>query len=232
MRKENMFWGLLFVLLGVFLVVSKLELIPNVNVFSLLVTAFLVIVILKSIPHLNFAGMLFPIAFISIIFDKQLGITSITPWTVLIAAALGSIGLSMIFHKPIKWANKKFHHEDFHFEKVDVEDGNNVGYSNSFSGSVKYVNTDNFENADFKCSFGALKVYFDNATMSGNNAVVRIDANCSGIELYIPRGWKIENRVNVFLGAIDEKNKNNELTTNTLTLIGDVRLSGVEIFYV
>ena len=232
MRKEDIFWGLLFVLLGVFLVVSKLGLFPNVNVFSLLVTAFLVAVILKSIPRLNFWGMLFPIAFISIIFDKQLGITNITPWTVLIAALFGSIGLSMIFHKHIKWADTKHDSEDYKFEKVDVEDGSHVRYKNSFSGSIKYINTDNFEQADFKCSFGSLKVYFDNATMSNSNAVVRINAYCSGIELYIPKNWRVENKTNIFLAAIDEKNKNNEMTTNTLTLVGDIKLSGIEIIYI
>ena len=232
MRRERMFWGILFLLLGVFLIVSKLGLFPNINVFSLLVTAFLAVVILKSIPTLNFAGMLFPAAFIAIIFDKQLGITSITPWTVLIAAAFGTVGLSMLFHRQNKWIDKKFHHEDFNFEKVNIEDGSTVKYSNSFSGSVKYVNTNNFEKGDFKCSFGALQIYFDNATMSSNNAIVRISANCSGIELYIPKNWKLENKVNVFLGAINEKNKPSEITTNTLTLVGDVSLSGVEIIYI
>ncbi|MBO0528685.1 hypothetical protein EXQ29_10995 [Clostridium botulinum] len=55
-----------------------------------------------------FLSVLFPIAFICIIYDKQLGITNITPWTVLIGALLSSIGLSMVFHKRIKWVNTKY----------------------------------------------------------------------------------------------------------------------------
>jgi hypothetical protein len=188
MKRERIFWGVLFVLMGIVLVISKLGYFPGVNVFSLLLTAFLVAVIVKSLFHLNFAGILFPIAFICIIYDKQLGITSITPWTVLIAALLGSIGLSMIFHKHVKWIKNKCNNDDYKFEKINIEDESHVVFKSSFGASAKYINTDKFEQADFECSFGAMKVYFDNAIMSNNNAVVRINASFSGIELYITKG--------------------------------------------
>lgn len=232
MKKEKVFWGILFVLIGVFLIISKLGYFPNVNVISLLLTAFLVAVIVKSLVRLNFAGVLFPIAFICIIYDKQLGITNITPWTVLIAALLGSIGLSLIFHKHTKCVNFKFDSEDYKFEKIDVEDESHVKVKNSFASSIKYINTDNFEQADFNCSFGAMKVYFDKAIMSNDNAIVRINASFSGIELYIPKTWNVEDKTNVVLGSVNEKNRNNQVTTNTLTLVGDIKFSGVEIIYI
>lgn len=232
MKKENIFWGTLLILTGVFFVISKLGYFPNVNILSLLLTVFLSVVIIKSVIRLNFTGILFPIAFICIIYDKQLGITSITPWTVLIAALLGSIGLSMIFHKHTKWGNIKYNCEDYKFEKIDEEDGSQIRFKNSFSGSIKYINTDNFEQADFDCSFGGLKVYFDNATMSNNNAIVRINASFSGIELYVPKIWKVENKANVVLGSVNEKNRSNQIPTNTLTLIGDIKFTGVEIIYI
>lgn len=232
MKKERVFWGILFILAGIFLVISKLGYLPNVNVVSLLLTAFLVVVIAKSLPRFNFSGIIFPIAFICIIYDKQLGITEITPWTVLLAALFGSIGLSMIFHKQIKWIDTKCNNEDYKFEKIDIEDESHVIFKNSFGASIKYINTDKFEQADFNCSFGAMKVYFDNAVMSNENAIVRINASFSGIELYIPKTWNVDNKTNVFLGSVDEKNKNNQVITNKLTLIGDISFSGVEIIYI
>jgi predicted membrane protein len=232
MKKERFFWGILLVLTGAFLIISKLGYFPDVNVFSLVLTAFLAAIAVKSLLHLDFAGVLFPIAFICIIFDKQLGITNITPWTVLIAALLGSIGLSMIFHKPNRRIHFKHEHHHNEFEEIDVEDGSYVRFRNSFSGSIKYINTNNFEQADFDCSFGSLKVYFDNAVMSGKSAVLRLNASFSAIELYVPKSWSIENKTNIILAAIDEKNKNDQITTNTLTLTGDIKLSGVEIIYI
>ena len=232
MKKEKIFWGLVLILGGIFLIISKLGYFPDVNVFSLLLTVFLVIVIVKSLRPINFAGILFPIAFICIIYDKQLGITNITPWTVLIAALLGSIGLSMIFHKHTKWVNTKHNCEDYKFEKIDVEDESNVRFKTSFGASIKYINTDKFEQADFNCSFGAMKVYFDKAIMSKNNAIVRINASFSGIELYVPKTWNIEDKTNVSLASISEKNRHDQITTNTLTLVGDITFSGVEIIYI
>lgn len=232
MKKDRIFWGFILILGGIFLIINKLGYFPDVNAFSLLLTVFLVVVIVKSLFTLNFSGILFPIAFICIIYDKQLGITKITPWTVLLAAALGSIGLSMIFHKHTKMVNFKCDCEEGKFEKIDIEYESYVRFNNSFSGTIKYINTDKFEQADFKCSFGAMKVYFDNAVMSNNNAIVRINASFSGVELYIPKSWKIENKADVFLASIEEKNKRDEITTNTLTLVGNVNFSGVEIIYI
>jgi len=232
MKKERIFWGVLFILAGIFMIISKLGYFPDMNVFSLLLTVFLVVVIVKSLLRLNFSGILFPIAFICIIYDKQLGITAITPWTVLIAALFGSIGLSMIFHKHIKWINHNHNCEDYEFEKIDVEDESHVGFKNSFGDSIKYINTDKFEQADFDCSFGAMKVYFDNAVMSNENAIVRINASFSGMELYIPKTWNVNDKTNVYLGSVSEKNRNNQTTTNNLTLVGNVSFSGVEIIYI
>ena len=232
MKKERIFWGALFILAGIFLIISKLGYLPDMNVFSFLITVFLLVIIIKSVPKLNFSGILFPIAFICIIYDKGLGITAITPWTVLIAALFGSIGLSMIFHKHINWIHHKHNHQDYKFEKIDVEDESNIAFKNSFGASIKYINTDKFEQADFNCSFGAMKLYFDNAVMSNENAVVRINASFSGIELYIPKNWKVDDKTKVFLGSIEEKNRSNEIATKTLTLVGDISFSGVEIIYI
>lgn len=232
MKKERIFWGLGFILAGIFLIISKLGYFSDVNVFTLLLTVFLLVVILKSIVQVNFAGILFPIAFICIIYDKQLGITNITPWTVLIAATFASIGLSMVFNRGNRWVHIRRNHENYKFEQINIKDESNINFKTSFGASIKYINTDNFEKANLNCSFGAMKVYFDNATMKNSNATVMLNVSFSGMELYVPRTWRVENKSNVFLGSVDEKNRNSDVTTNTLTLIGKVDFSGIEIIYI
>lgn len=59
----------------------------------------LYLALFNGIRNVNFWEILFSIAFICIIYDDWLGITALTPWTVLGAALLGSIGLSLIFKK-------------------------------------------------------------------------------------------------------------------------------------
>lgn len=231
MRKERALWGGLLVLGGIALIISKLGYFSDINVITILLTICLSVTLIKSVFRVNFAGILFPIAFICILYDKQFGITSITPWTVLIAALLGSIGLSIMFNKKPKWVNK-YKKNDYEFDTIDVEDESHIRVETSFSGSVKYINTDKFEQAYLKCQFGAMKVYFDNAILHKGNGVVTIDASFSGVELYIPKTWMIYDKTNASFSSVDEKNRNEGTSMNTLTLVGNISFSGVEIIYI
>ena len=77
-----------------------------------------------------------------------------------------------------------------------------------------------------------MNVYFDNAIMEKENAVVKIDVSFAGMQLYIPRGWNVINNTSASFGAVEEKNRIDAVKTNTLTLIGGISFAGVEIFYI
>ena len=233
MKKGRIFWGSFFILGGIALMVDQLGIVNNVNIINVIIGIFLLCIAIKNAIKINFAGILFPIAFIGILFDKQLSITSITPWTILITAGLLSIGLSMIFDKKPKFGKVKVDWDSKDYKTtINIEDESNIRLQTNFSSSVKYINTDKFENASLECNFAGMEVYFDNAVMKNENAVVRIDASFSGIEIYIPKSWRIDNKANVTFGAIEEKNRNNAVITNTLTLVGNISFAGVEIFYI
>ncbi len=232
MKRERVFWGIFLLVGAVVLLVSKLGYFSDINVFSLLFTILLVGIIIKSILRFSFPGILFPLAFIGIIYDDKLGITAITPWTILLVALLGSIGLSLIFNKPSKWSKVDYRWDGHEPETIDIEDEGHIRLETSFAGSIKYVNTDKFEQANLQCKFGDMKVYFDNAKMAKESAVVKLEASFCGVQLFIPRTWRVENRTSVSFGAVEEKNRRDSVTTNTLTLIGDISFSGVEIIYI
>ena len=147
LRKNSgkILWGLFFILAAVYVVVSKLWIMPEISVFSVLLTVFFIWLFLNGIRNVNFWEILFSIAFICIIYDDWLGITALTPWTVLGAALLGSIGLSLIFKK------KSGHSPSISFEfdsDSDNEDGKYIGENikidNNFGTAIKYVNSDNW----------------------------------------------------------------------------------------
>ena len=232
MKKERVFWGIFLLVGAAFLLVSKLGYFSDINVFSLLFTILLIGIIIKSVIRFSFTGILFPLAFIGIIYDDKLGITAITPWTILLVALLGSIGLSLIFNRRPKWSKVDYKWDEDEFETIDIEDEGHIRLSTSFGGSVKYINTDKFEQANLECKFGDMKVYFDNATMAKESVVVRLEASFCGVQLFIPRSWRVENRVSVSFGGVEEKHKRDSVTTNTLILIGDVSFAGVEIIYI
>ena len=232
MKERNIFWGILFVLGAIGLIVGKMGFLSDVNPFSLAFSVILGAIIIDSLFRLNYAGILFPIAFLCIIYDNQLGITVLTPWTVLISAIFGSIGLSMIFPKKNKFFEKKSYWSLEEGENIRVEDEGNIKISSAFSGGTKYINTDKFVSADISCKYSGLEIYFDNAVMAEDKAVLRLDVSFSGLELYIPRSWNVENRTNVFLGGVENKKYGDKVSTNTLILTGNIKLSGVEIHYI
>jgi len=228
--RNRIFWGIVFILSAVFLIISKMGYLEDFSVLSIVFSVFLGAIIFKSIYPPRFAGILFPLAILAIIFDKQLGIENLTPWTVLAVALLGSIGLTMLFH------NKKWHHHyccrNDEEIVIDVEDNSNVRHRTSFGASAKYINSDDFKQADLECSFGAMKVYFDKAKVNDGNAVIRLNVSFSGVELYLPKEWTIDNQINVSLGAVEEKNKNQPTGEVMVTLVGEVSLGAVEITYI
>lgn len=232
MRKERVFWGVFLILGAIVLLISKLGYFSDVNVFSLLFSIALVAMIIKSIMRISFTGILFPLAFLAIIYDDKLGITEITPWPVLFAALLGSIGLSLIFNKGPKKSKIYVNGDSDNTKTINVDDEGHINLETSFGSSIKYVNTDKFEYANLSCSFGNMKIYFDNTTMARESAVVNIDISFAGLQMYIPRTWKVENKVGASFGAVEEKNRIDSVITNTLILTGDVSFSGVEIFYI
>lgn len=225
MKDGRLLGGLFLTLSAIALIINKLGYFPYIDFF----TVFLVYIIIKSALEVDFSGILFPIALICITYDEQLGITAITPWTVLIAALLGSIGLSMIFNKYPKWARNW---NSSKFNTIDTEDESHIKLKTSFAGSIKYINTDKFEQADLKCSFGAMKVYFDNAVLHEGEGFVNIESAFSGIELYIPRNWTVKDISTTSFGAITEKNRNEGTADNILTICGCIDFSGVEIIYI
>lgn len=232
MRKERIFWGVFLLLSGVALIIGKLGYFEEVNLFTLAATIFLVAMFLKSAAYKSFSGVLFSLAFLGILYDDQLGITALTPWTLLFAALLGSIGLSLIFGKKKSWKKEKYKYDSSEYTIIDVEDEGHIKLDTSFSGSVKYINTDRFEQADISASFGSSKIYFDNATLKDGKGILRLQVSFAGVELYIPKTWTVEDRTNIAFGAIDEKNKNYGTSENVLTIVGSIDFAGVEIIYV
>ena len=99
MNKKSVFWGLAFILFAAYVVINKLGIMPAIPVMKIVFTVLLSAWALKGLFTLHFFEFFMPIAIIGCIFDSQLGIEAITPWTILFAAVLLSIGFDLIFKR-------------------------------------------------------------------------------------------------------------------------------------
>ena len=234
MKKENVFWGLFFILGGIFLIVSRLDLLGDFSFFTVFLTILFIAWLARSLRYLEFGGILFSLAFLCILYDDFLGIEKLTPWPILGAAAFGAIGLSIIFKDRHMRNGSCYVEHPHHGSKTEnyeeVTDSQFV-FSTSFSSSVKYVKSDDFKNARINCSFGEMKVYFDDAMIQNGEAVIDLNVKFGGAELFIPKTWSVMNHANAAFGAIEEKNRNASTGTPVVKLIGDVSFGGVTIIY-
>ena len=94
---DKLFWGVFFVAGAAMLILSKLGTLPEMSFVSIVFTIIFAWTFIKGLFTLNFFEILFSAAFLACIYDDALGITALTPWTLLGAALLGSIGLSILF---------------------------------------------------------------------------------------------------------------------------------------
>lgn len=229
----KIFWGLLFILAAVYMVVGKMWALPEISIFSLLLTLLFVSILIKGVRHRNFWEILFPIAFLCIIYDDILGITALTPWTVLGAALLGSIGLSMIF-KPkdgmrVEFVNNHSGNGDVSSEQCT---GERIRFENNFGSTIKYINSDNFLRGDFENNFGSMAIYFDNAIIQAPEAYVNVTNHFGETQLFIPKEWNLVNNIEHSFGNVEMKGRYEGTSSCTLILNGEVNFGEIEIRFI
>lgn len=242
MKREKVFWGVFFIVAAIFLIVSGMGIWTGIGFWSLALTVLFAATLIKSIKERSWTGIFFSIALLMIVYDKPLGITEITPWIVLLAALLLSIGFGILFgHKHHDYS--KFVHvdsidEDAAFigfagtETVEDVTGEILNFDTHFGSSIKYVNSENFQVADVTCKFGAMKMYFDNAKVPAGKALIDLNVSFAVVELFIPKEWNIDNRISASFGALEEKNRNMPDGSVTLTIRGNLSFAGATVIYV
>ncbi len=240
MKKERIFWGVFFILGAIFILVAKLGFMQGVGIWSLIMTVFWLALLIKCIMKVYFFGIFFSLAFLVIIYAGPLDtvmpwketftLQSITPWPVLGAALLLSVGCTMIFPKKHKTIL------GMHFSGdetiIDEKDEDRCECFVRFGASTKYINSDAFESAFLEANFGGLKVFFDNAVMKGTEAYVTMNNNFAGMELYVPKTWTVVNQIKNSFAGVDEKGHCMPDGVHTLYLKGENCFGGITIIYV
>ena len=234
---DKIFWGLLFILAGVSLILNHLGYLPELYHISLpriIITLVFIWMIIHGIKHHNFFMIFLGLALIGNTYAHLLHITAITPGPLIGAAVLISIGLTIIFPNKPYWGNNFSQNnytdtgnKDFTQSSEEV-----LHFQNAFSASSKYVNTDAFVCASFENSFGQMNVYFDNTIIKNGTADINIQNSFGQLSLFIPKTWNVENHVRCTFGGIREKNHNMSEGCPTLRIYGEVAFGEVSITYV
>lgn len=233
MKKSKIFWGLFFILAAVYVVISKFGILPDVGVFNIMFTVFLIWMLIEGIRRISFYEILFSIAFFCIVYKESLPISRLSSWTILVAALFGSIGLSMLFGD----LGKKRRVEEM--ERMGFAGsggaqcmGEQLRIENSFGAAIRYINSDNFKNAQIENNFGTLAVYFDNAMIQDGSAAINVENNFGETNLYIPKEWQISNDLEHAFGAINQSGTYVGSSSTVLYMNGSANFGVINIHYV
>jgi len=234
MKSKNLFWGLFFVVSAGFIVASQVVPFDNIGVWSIIASVFLAAVFITALINREFVGIFLPLSFLYMIYDKALGLPEISPWILIAAAVMTSIGCHLLFRKrPKKFQRIKCSSDSFGSSEEDL-DGNRPGARVSMGAASKYLHADCLQGGQFSCSLGELEVYFDQVILSPEGAEVFVDCSLGSVKLYIPKNWKVVNNLHASLGDVKNDNRFNKPDVNAppLTLTGNVHLGSVEIHYI
>jgi predicted membrane protein len=238
-KHNNWFWGVFFVLAAVFVVVSQVTTFAQIGFWSILAAVLLVAVFIQSLVHLNYFGIFLSLAVAYWIFMQPLhlayNLPLISPWLLLLAAVLLSIGFYTMFQRREKDKYYKRNNVDgCDYRAVEDIDDNNPYVKVSFGSSSKYLHGDCLKTGQFYCNCGSLEVYFDQVQLDPNGAEVFVDCSLGEISLYIPRDWRVVDKLHSSLGSVrnDSRRPAPDGNAPVLTLTGNISLGAVEIQYI
>ena len=258
--RKNIFWGLAFILAAVALVVKKLGYLQGVGVWSILFSVILAVVFVKGIIKKRWANILFSAAFFIIVNDELLRLESLTPWTVLGVALLGTIGLNMIFPRGTLWhhtwvhkghpkhiANKITRNVESQSmtstnenengwnqsnELIDSENGETIQQDVVFGNYVKYVKSQQLSHVNTDCVFGEMSIYLTEAALKNHRANMSVDVVFGTTNVYVPAGWCVSNKIETVFGDVSFSGTCDFNGENKLLISGDVVFGSLRIYYV
>lgn len=196
MRKKY-FWGILFLVGAVAVLADRLGFVKGIGIGKLFLTAVAGAILLKGLKRRKVSGILFGCAFLVILYDEMLHLEAITPWPVLWAALLGTIGVKMLFPEL----------EFSRYRKMipaivgSVSEGGRgaVCYRNRFAETVKSPSGILGE-VRLKNRFGEMQIYLTEVEPLDGRLDVYVDLVFGETELYVPSYWRVVTDVDVLFG--------------------------------
>lgn len=234
---KKIFWGVLFLLGAAALLLGRLGYLEGVNFWSILFSIVLIGLFVDGVLNRSFGEILFSLAGLVILNDEILHLEAITPWPVLGAALLGTIGLNIIFPKHSKYKNHPappYPSKSGHFSQNTQEfvSGEEIRCSASFGHSVKYITGRDISRIILESSFGNLEVYFKDAALKNNRSNVFVECSFGNMELFVPADWNVTINVRRSFGSVEESGVGNLSGGNTLFLEGSVSFGHLVIHHI
>ena len=147
---------------------------------------------------------------------SRLDMLQVNVWSLIWPAAIIAVGVSVLFNHTSRPKN------------VSKEGRDDI--SAVFAGSETINKTQNYQGGKITAIFGGVGIDLRDANIV-KTATIDVFALCGGIEIRIPREWRVEYHVTPILGGVESKQHSEKATDKSPLLIitGTVALGGVEV---
>lgn len=244
--KKQVFWGVFFILGAVLILVAGMGMLPGIEFWSLIWTVLAAALLIHGIVKGSVFCMFFAVAFLAIIYAEPLGIKAITPWPVLGAALLLSIGFRLIFpsKKGTPTMNIVYTNDDGETVQIDRkegveteerysrEDGDYLQFEQVFKSGTKYINSDSLKKVNMECVFSTMEIYLDNAILQDGSATIELESVFSNVTIYVPRTWAVVENSETVFSKVNYSGQNIPDGRNKLYLVGSCVFGGVRVAYI
>jgi len=243
MKFRRFFWGLVFILAAIWLVVSGVfDIGIDISPWRILCGVVLLYVFTESIINFTIFGILASLAGLYWLFAKYLNLHELPIYPLIGAVILLSIGIYILTGFGRKHRHQRHISHDcgngknkFAIDESKDMDGDEVYRRLSCGRSEIYLHSKNLKKAEFSVFAGDMHVYFSDAQLDPGGALLIIDCAMGSLKLYIPKTWLVKEDIEVVIGNCEEKNKREaqpDAQGPLLSVTGNVRMGTAEIIYV
>lgn len=233
--RKSAFWGVMFLVAAAAILMGRFGYLEGIGFWSILFSICLIAILIKGVFRMKIGMILFSLAFLIIVNDELLNLEAITPWPVLGAALLGTIGLKILFPR---LSRGRLTGHAVRIEGGDTPalweeglDGEDFSYENVFGSSVKYL-TGVVRSVHVDNVFGSMEIYFTDACLYRGKASCSVDGVFGSVILYVPRTWQAEIKTGNVFASSGERGRNAPDGANVLHVDGDMVFGSLEVVYV
>jgi predicted membrane protein len=196
----RIFAGILIIVIGVIFLLGSLD---KVDVGDLISEYWPLILIAVGLWHIlahNFRQVgtgLILITIGSVFMLINLGILGTNFWSVFWPVLIIAVGL---------WILLKPRFKGFEGKVPEIKDDDLDAFV-MFAGINRRLESKEFRGGKATALFGGIELDFYNAKLAGNQATVDLTAMFGGIDVRVPRNWKVVVDSHAILGGVDDKHR-------------------------
>jgi predicted membrane protein len=220
----RIFAGILIIVIGVIFLLGSLD---RIDVGDLITDYWPLILIAVGLWHLlahNFRQVgtgLILIAVGSVFMLIKWGILSTNFWSVFWPVLIIAVGLWILLKPRFKGYSGKV---------PEIKDDDLDAFV-MFAGINRRLESKEFRGGKATALFGGIELDFANAKLAGNQATVDLTAMFGGIEVRVPRNWKVVVDSHAILGGVEDKHRPDspEQSEATLFIKATAIFGGIDI---